>query len=273
MNIGYDLLTWEGDILRLHFWAHAFEFLKKTGAVFLQTEGKLAGCWVMQIDETTGEPAARETAAEATAAAARDRTPTSRGRRRRAAGEGHRPLRRHRDLRRQGHGATSSGSSACSGRTFYYRDLRGRDPPPLWSTTSDPATAAAGASGLRAGVLGVQRHRHAAVLPAEAAEAGARGARLPGAGAPTRSTTRTRWSRSRTRPRASSATTRARTRIGRSSRSRAARASASRPTTCSIGSPTRRPRKSPSGNPELAAGRRARGSRRRSRPRPSATSW
>ena len=51
MNIGYDLLTWEGDILRLHFWAHAFEFLKKTGAVFLQTEGKLKGCWVMQIDD------------------------------------------------------------------------------------------------------------------------------------------------------------------------------------------------------------------------------
>ena len=51
MNIGYDLLTWEGDILRLHFWAHAFEFLKKTGAVFLQTEGKLKGCWVMRIDD------------------------------------------------------------------------------------------------------------------------------------------------------------------------------------------------------------------------------
>ena len=62
MNIGYDLLTWEGDILRLHFWAHAFEFLKKTGAVFLQTEGKLKGCWVMRIEdesEASGdEPAA-----------------------------------------------------------------------------------------------------------------------------------------------------------------------------------------------------------------------
>jgi len=51
MNISYDLLTWEGDILRLHFWAHAFEFLKKTGAVFLQNEGKLKGCWVMRIDD------------------------------------------------------------------------------------------------------------------------------------------------------------------------------------------------------------------------------
>ena len=51
MNIGYDLLTWEGDILRLHFWAHAFEYLKKTGAVYLQNEGKLKGCWVMKIED------------------------------------------------------------------------------------------------------------------------------------------------------------------------------------------------------------------------------
>ncbi len=55
MNIRYDLLTWEGDILRLHFWAHAFEFLKQTGAVFLQTQGKLAGCWVMRIEEDPEE--------------------------------------------------------------------------------------------------------------------------------------------------------------------------------------------------------------------------
>ncbi|MCA1563870.1 MAG: arginine--tRNA ligase, partial [Acidobacteria bacterium] len=51
LNVGYDLLTWEGDIIRLQFWAHAFELLKKQGSVFLQTEGKLAGCWVMRIDE------------------------------------------------------------------------------------------------------------------------------------------------------------------------------------------------------------------------------
>jgi arginyl-tRNA synthetase len=61
LNIGYDLLTWEGDILRLHFWSHAFEFLKKTGAVFLQTDGKLKGCWVMRIDdEPDAAPALEE---------------------------------------------------------------------------------------------------------------------------------------------------------------------------------------------------------------------
>src|SRR5712691_9283981 len=51
LNIGYDLLTYEGDIVRLQFWARAFETLKAQGAVFLQTEGKLAGCWVMKIED------------------------------------------------------------------------------------------------------------------------------------------------------------------------------------------------------------------------------
>jgi arginyl-tRNA synthetase len=55
LNVGYDLLTFEGDILRLRFWAHAFEVLKARGAVFLQTEGKLAGCWVMRIEEDGDE--------------------------------------------------------------------------------------------------------------------------------------------------------------------------------------------------------------------------
>jgi arginyl-tRNA synthetase len=51
LNVDYDLLTWEGHILRLQFWARAFEILKEKGAVYLQTEGKLAGCWVMRIED------------------------------------------------------------------------------------------------------------------------------------------------------------------------------------------------------------------------------
>jgi arginyl-tRNA synthetase len=51
LNIDYDLLTWEGHILRLQFWSTAFEILKAKGAVYLQTEGKLAGCWVMKIED------------------------------------------------------------------------------------------------------------------------------------------------------------------------------------------------------------------------------
>jgi arginyl-tRNA synthetase len=54
MNVDYDLLTWEGDILRLKFWAQAFDVLKAKGAVYQASEGKLAGCWVMKIDEDPG---------------------------------------------------------------------------------------------------------------------------------------------------------------------------------------------------------------------------
>jgi arginyl-tRNA synthetase len=60
LGIGYDLLTYEGDIIRLHFWAHAFEVLKARGAVFLQTEGKLAGCWVMRIEDDAAKDATDE---------------------------------------------------------------------------------------------------------------------------------------------------------------------------------------------------------------------
>ncbi len=56
LNVEYDLLTWEGDILRLHFWATAFEDLKRRDAVFMQTEGKLKGCWVMTIEDPDDGP-------------------------------------------------------------------------------------------------------------------------------------------------------------------------------------------------------------------------
>ena len=62
LNIAYDLLTYEGDIVRLKFWSRAFEVLKAQGAVYLQTEGKLAGCWVMKIEEADAEE--REESAE-----------------------------------------------------------------------------------------------------------------------------------------------------------------------------------------------------------------
>ena len=50
MNVEYDLLTWEGDILRLHFWSRAFDVLKEAGAVYLESTGPQAGCWVMPLD-------------------------------------------------------------------------------------------------------------------------------------------------------------------------------------------------------------------------------
>jgi arginyl-tRNA synthetase len=62
LNVQYDLLTWEGDILRLHFWNRAFETLKAQGTVYFQPTGRLAGCWVMRIED--GTPDAAEEAGE-----------------------------------------------------------------------------------------------------------------------------------------------------------------------------------------------------------------
>jgi arginyl-tRNA synthetase len=56
MNVDYDLLTWEGDILRLKFWAQAFDVLKAKKAVYLRTEGRLKGCWVMPIEDDEANP-------------------------------------------------------------------------------------------------------------------------------------------------------------------------------------------------------------------------
>ena len=52
LDVGYDLLTRESDILALDFFAHAFELLKERGAVRHETEGKNAGCWVMPLSDT-----------------------------------------------------------------------------------------------------------------------------------------------------------------------------------------------------------------------------
>ena len=64
MNVDYDLLTWEGDILRLKFWAQAFEVLKSKGAVYLRNDGRHAGCWVMPIQEDLDSTPGDETAAD-----------------------------------------------------------------------------------------------------------------------------------------------------------------------------------------------------------------
>jgi arginyl-tRNA synthetase len=47
LNIEYDVLPRESEILRMQFWASAFEQLKQRGAIYLEKEGKNKGCWVM----------------------------------------------------------------------------------------------------------------------------------------------------------------------------------------------------------------------------------
>ena len=47
MDVEYDVLPRESEILHLHFWSAAFELLKERKAIYFETEGKHAGCWVM----------------------------------------------------------------------------------------------------------------------------------------------------------------------------------------------------------------------------------
>lgn len=52
IDIDYDLLTRESEILRLDFFAAAFEQLRQSGAVRFEENGKNAGCWVMPLSES-----------------------------------------------------------------------------------------------------------------------------------------------------------------------------------------------------------------------------
>jgi len=55
LDIRYDLLAHESDILRLHFWDRAFELLEESGAIRLETEGKSKGCWVLSMETAVGD--------------------------------------------------------------------------------------------------------------------------------------------------------------------------------------------------------------------------
>jgi arginyl-tRNA synthetase len=52
LDIEYDLLPKESDIIHLHFWDRAFELLKEAGALVRETEGKHKDCWVMKLDDS-----------------------------------------------------------------------------------------------------------------------------------------------------------------------------------------------------------------------------
>ncbi|MGZ4733848.1 MAG: arginine--tRNA ligase [Terriglobales bacterium] len=48
LDIEYDFLPRESEILHLHFWDAAFAKLKEGGVIFFESEGKNKGCWVMR---------------------------------------------------------------------------------------------------------------------------------------------------------------------------------------------------------------------------------
>ena len=150
MNIGYDLLTWEGDILKLHFWSHAFEFLKKTGAVFLQPEGRLKGCWVMRIDEEPGPAGDEPPAAPASGAdTGPDAGPTSGSIVEGSATEPGGIEPREKVIVRSDGTVTYVGKDMAYqlwkfgllGKDFHYRVFDRTAASPLWSTSADAANA------------------------------------------------------------------------------------------------------------------------------------
>ena len=50
INVDYDLLPRESDILHLKFWDYAFRELRQKDAIFFESEGKNKGCWVMRLE-------------------------------------------------------------------------------------------------------------------------------------------------------------------------------------------------------------------------------
>jgi arginyl-tRNA synthetase len=64
MDIEYDFLPRESEILHLHFWDAAFTKLKDAGVLTFETEGKNKGCWVMRRGKTSAKGAENEEIAE-----------------------------------------------------------------------------------------------------------------------------------------------------------------------------------------------------------------
>ncbi|HTA47497.1 MAG TPA: arginine--tRNA ligase [Bryobacteraceae bacterium] len=60
LNIQYDVLPRESEILHLQFWAAAFELLKERKAIYFEKEGKNAGCWVMPASAFRGSDESNE---------------------------------------------------------------------------------------------------------------------------------------------------------------------------------------------------------------------
>ena len=64
LDIEYDFLPRESEILHLHFWDLAFQQLKDKGVLYFETEGKNEGCWVMTRPAQPTKANAAKTASE-----------------------------------------------------------------------------------------------------------------------------------------------------------------------------------------------------------------
>ncbi len=60
LDIEYDFLPRESEILHLHFWDAAFTKLKESGVLTFESEGKNKGCWVMRRAGTSNASSTTE---------------------------------------------------------------------------------------------------------------------------------------------------------------------------------------------------------------------
>ncbi len=60
INVQYDLLPRESEILHLHFWDKAYQLLKERRAIYYVDEGKNHGCWVMNTGNQQSEVSRQE---------------------------------------------------------------------------------------------------------------------------------------------------------------------------------------------------------------------
>jgi len=60
LDVEYDFLPRESEILHLHFWDAAFSKLKEAGVLTYEAEGKNKGCWTMRRAGTSAKPLTTE---------------------------------------------------------------------------------------------------------------------------------------------------------------------------------------------------------------------
>ncbi len=123
INVRYDLLPRESEILHLHFWERAFQLLKERGAIYHVSEGKNRGCWVMNTSDQSGQEAARGDLEDDEKIIVRsDGTVTYVGK----------------DI------AYQLWKFGLLGLDFHYRSFEAGDGQPLWITTADEVPCADG---------------------------------------------------------------------------------------------------------------------------------
>jgi arginyl-tRNA synthetase len=121
INVQYDLLPRESEILHLHFWEKAYQLLKERGAIYYVDEGKNRGCWVMNTANSQAEATREEAEDDEKIIVRSDGTVTYVGK----------------DI------AYQLWKLGLLGLDFNYRLYDARNGHPLWITTTEPDPASA----------------------------------------------------------------------------------------------------------------------------------